>query len=74
MLNNIHYLITLSFVILLIKLILKYKLFLSPIGITIYRLKIDDCHLCKMYNNEKDTFIIILRILIYKNYFCKIYK
>lgn len=103
----IHYLITLSFVLLPflpLKFILDYKLFLAPIGVTIYWLIFDGCHLSKMHKNEKGYIhdliynlfnisltknqvkhfvsfsvciiptIIILRILIYKNYFCKIYK
>ena len=65
MLNNIyieiflyiHYLITLSFVLLPflpLKFILDYKLFLAPIGITIYWLIFDGCHLSKMHKNKKE--------------------
>lgn len=103
----IHYLVTLSFVILPflpLKFILDYKLFLAPIGLTIYWLIFGGCHLNKLHKNEKGYIddllynlfnislnknqvkhytnlsiciiptIIILRILIYKKYFCKIYK
>ena len=51
----IHYLVTLSFVLLPflpLKFILDYKLFLAPIGVIIYWLIFDGCHLSKMHNNE----------------------
>ena len=106
----IHYLITLSFVIfpfLPLKFLLDYKLFLSPLFLTLYWLIFDGCHLSKLHKNKNKNgyiqdliynifnikltksqaihfismtvciipTIIILRIIIYKNYFCKtIYK
>ena len=103
----IHYLLTLSFVLLPflpLKFILDYKLFLVPIGLTVYWIIYDGCHISKIHKNEKSYIrdliynlfnisltekqemflcgfsvciiptIIILRILIYKNYFCEIYK
>ncbi len=104
----IHYLLTLSFVILPflpLNYLIKYKLFLSPLFLTLYWLIFDGCHLSKLHKNKngyiKDLLynlfnislnknqvkhfismtvciiptIIILRIIIYKNYFCKtIYK
>ena len=104
----IHYLVTLSFMILPflpLKYLIKYKLFLSPLFLTLYWLIFDGCHLSKLHKNKNGYIqdliynifnikltksqakhfismtvciiptIIILRIIIYKNYFCKtIYK
>lgn len=104
----IHYLLTLSFVILPflpLNYLIKYKLFLSPLFLTLYWLIFDGCQLSKLHKNKNGYIqdllynlfnislnknqvnhfismtvciiptIIILRIIIYKNYFCKtIYK
>lgn len=100
----LHYLITFTFLIipfLPLNFLIKYKLFLFPILISLYWFIFNGCHISKMHKNRNGYLedliydilkikiskqktrhlitlitcliptLILIRILLYKKYFCK---